>query len=213
MNLSQYRFLIQSLPVKRQCFTTKRSTWKEDKMSHAEWLTTLNNRIFQGEELQLSRDDLFSSQGNIRELIIKTIYWGYPRGMRGRNFEKIVSGISVLEAALKVNSNISTQEYVELVSKVKTEIGGLGPSTLSKILYFSNYRIDGVPCLILDQRLIDVFTCNKFDDLQDLCGIQRINAFEYYPKYIKVFDQLSSTLNVPAENIEQFLFLFGNNLK
>src|SRR5688572_25915251 len=100
MTLDTYQSLLQSLPVMHQSFTTKRSNWQNAE-KQIDWLQILNDQLFQNSsELELSRRNLFSHAGTTRELIVKTIYWGYPNGMRGNNFTNILRNIELLEEAL-----------------------------------------------------------------------------------------------------------------
>ena len=69
------------------------------------------------------------------------------------------------------------------------------------------------PCLILDQRLIDVFAQKRFDEFQDLNRISYSNAESKYLDYLEITNKVSNELITSGENIEQFLFIFGSNLK
>jgi hypothetical protein len=49
MNLYNYKSIISNLPVRQQCFTTKRNTWlKAEK--EIPWLTGMNNILFDNQE-------------------------------------------------------------------------------------------------------------------------------------------------------------------
>ncbi len=98
MDIDNYRILISNLPVRQQCFTTKRTTWvKAEK--EIDWLKDLNNKLFDNKDtLNISRQDIFNTKKSIRELILKTIYWGYTSGMRGNHFVNILKNISTIEA-------------------------------------------------------------------------------------------------------------------
>ncbi|WP_026465003.1 hypothetical protein [Adhaeribacter aquaticus] len=215
MTLDAYQSLLQSLPVMQQSFTTKRNNWIYAE-KQIDWLQELNNQLFQKQPyLELSRQDLFSYIGSIRELIVKIIYWGYPNGMRGNNFVNIMKNIEVLEDALnsiKIKTNLNQTDYKSLI-KAFDGIEGLGMSTFSKILYFMGIRFNGNPSLILDLRLIDVFQCAKFADFVELECIRYDNTRKHYLNYIRTMNELAARLGTSGESIEQFLFIFGNNLK
>jgi hypothetical protein len=215
MTIETYKTLIQSLPVGQQSFRTKRSNWKatEDAI---EWLPELNNRLFQGKsELEQSRQDILSEACPIRELIIKTIYWGYPQGMRGHHFKNILDAIQPLEVALediKKTENPGKKEF-ESLSDCYLKVTGLGMSTFSKILYFMDVRFNGNPSLILDQRLIDVFKSLNFSEFNGLRSIRYDNTNRHYLDYLDTMNDLATKLETEGENLEQFLFIFGKNLK
>lgn len=214
MNIENYKILISNLPVRQQCFNTKRSTWKS--AEKIEWLLELNNKLFAtNEKLNISRQDIFDSNGSIREMILKTIYWGYTGGMRGNHFVNIMGNMFLLESTLKeyqAKSSLSGKDFQEL-EKVFKNIPGLGLSTYSKLLYFLGIRFNQNPCLILDQRLIDVFASKFYCDFKILEGINDYNKENKYLDYLQVINDLSQKLNTEGENIELFLFIFGNNLK
>jgi len=77
MKLKDYQSLISLLPVRQQSYVTKRSNWsKAEKKSS--WLLDKNIELFKDGAITINRQDIFNSQGSIKELVLKTIYWGYP---------------------------------------------------------------------------------------------------------------------------------------
>ena len=214
MSIEEYKTLISNLPVRQQCFTTKRTTWISAE-NEIDWLKNLNDKLFGDQAtLSISRQDIFETK-EPREKIIKTIYWGYNAGMRGNHFVNILKYIIDVEKVLlklKQNANPTTIEYFEL-TEFFNEIAGLGLSTYSKLLYFFQIEFNSNPCLILDQRLIDVFAGETYYEFQQLSNIRYSNAEKKYLDYLKLTRQLASQIETKGENIEQFLFVFGNNLK
>ena len=93
------------------------------------------------------------------------------------------------------------------------QVRGLGLSTYSKLLYYFNLSFNGNPCLILDQRLINVFAGKTYSEFLPLSKIGNYNAEKKYPEYLHLVNHLANKLETKGENIEQFLFTFGNNLK
>jgi hypothetical protein len=216
MNIENYKTLVLNLPVRQECITTKRSTWLRGE-KEIDWLKDLNGKLFAGQEtLNISRQDIFNSKNAIREPIIKTIYWGYPYGMRGNHFVNILSEIQTLETVLidlKSKENLTNSDFDDLFKELK-KIPGLGLSTYSKLLYFLEIKFNNNPCLILDLQLIGVFASKTYDNFLSLCGITYNNAEKkYYLEFLKLADQMSLELGTLGENIEQFLFKFGNKLK
>ena len=213
--LATYQTLITQLPVREQCFTTKRSTWVNFEHSDDEF-KRINNSIFKSNDIVcISRNDLFKSNSKLKEFIIKTIYWGYSGGMRGNNFSNILSKVDNIEnELLKLKQIINpTSNDFFLSAAVFKNITGLGLSTYSKLLHFLEITIDGYPCLILDQRLIDIFKNRMFSEYQTLEAISSYNKIKLYPKYLELTNSIASKFQTNGGNIEQFLFIFGGNLK
>ncbi len=213
MKLIDYSTLIQNLPVRQQCFTTKRTTWLNAE-NQFDWLNQLNNNLFGDKEtLTISRQDILDTN-NLRSKVIKTIYWGYPRGMRGNHFMGILNGMNQLVSSLNnllQKGNIDEYDFNEFRETVN-QIEGLGLSTYSKILYFADISIEGHPCLILDKRLMDVFNNNIFCDFS-FPRLRIDNAQGHYIAYLEQLNTIEENLTTEAENIEQFLFIFGNSIK
>lgn len=46
-----------------------------------------------------------------------------------------------------------------------------------------------------------------------LSNIRYSNAEKSYLKYLELMNKAAQEINTKTENIEQFLFIFGNNLK
>lgn len=215
MKIDNYQTLISSLPVRQQCFKTKRNTWLKAE-GEINWLKDLNKRLFEERKtLTISRQDIFNTNDSIREIIVKTIYWGYTGGMRGNHFINILKYIPLLESTfkeLKSKSQLTNNDFEEM-TRVFKNIPGLGLSTYSKLLYFLNVRFNNNPALILDQRLIDVFANKYYEDYSELLPINYGNAEKKYLEFLKISNKIAIELNTQGENIEQFLFIFGNNLK
>lgn len=210
MRLEDYKELIHALPVREQSFVVKASVWenqisKEDDTSCFERLS----------DITISRQDVFDTE-DIRSLILKTILWGYPNGHRGNNFEKIYDCEPLRDLVEIIKDirycSLNKNEWGEVLSRFK-KVKGLGISTYSKLLYFSNVSIDKVPTIILDERIIKVLGKGVFKELEGLKNITRVNADIHYPTYLKTIHNIALGLKTHPENIEQFLFLFGNNLK
>jgi hypothetical protein len=214
MKIDRYKILISNLPVRQQCFTTKRTTWLKAE-NEISWLKQLNDKIFGDKStLTISRQDIFETN-ETREIIIKTIYWGYTGGMRGNHFVNILKHIDHIENALlslREKSNPTTTDFNSLTETFKN-VSGLGLSTYSKLLYFFKISFNDNPCLILDQRLIDVFASKTYSNFQQIDKIRYDNAEKKYLDFLQLTRLLANDLETQGENIELFLFTFGNNLK
>ena len=216
MTLENYKHLIQNLPVRQQSFTTKRDNKKwQFAENEFQWLKDFNDSYFTNGELKISRQDIFNIENSPREKILKTIFWGYPNGMQGhKSFAGILSNIDKIEAIL---SDLQNSNDLALDDLKKAQIGfkpisGLGLSTYSKLLYFFDIKINNKPCLIIDKRLLDVFKSNTFTDFDSLSKIRGDNEKKYFD-CLTIIKNAAERLETKGENIEQFLFIFGNNLK
>ena len=217
MNLYNYKDLIQNLPVRHQSFTTKRNNekWRfaENKFP---WFKDFNDSYFTNGELEISRQDIFNVKNSPREKILKTIFWGYPNGMQGghKSFVGILRNIDNLEEIL-INLHNNSDLTLDDLKKAQNDfkrISGLGLSTYSKLLYFFDIKINNNPCLIIDRRLLDVFKSDFFADFNSLSKIKGDNEKKYFD-CLRIINNVAETLETKGENIEQFLFIFGKNLK
>lgn len=214
MNIDRYKILISNLPVRQQCFTTKRMTWTKAE-NEIHWLNNLNDKLFgDNKTLTISRQDIFETNES-REKIIKTIYWGYTAGMRGNHFINILKHIDTIENVLQTlieKPNSTTKDFKDLTLTFKN-VAGLGLSTYSKLLYFFKIAFNDNPCLILDQRLIDVFVSKIYSNFRQIDKIRYYNSDKQYLDYLQIVKITARKLETKGENIEQFLFTYGNNLK
>ncbi|RQP11969.1 MAG: hypothetical protein EAS48_05805 [Chryseobacterium sp.] len=196
------------MPVMEQSFTTKLSTW-EKKLEQRELDSLFGGR----EERTISRSDILS-KNFLPEFIHLVILWGYPRGMRGQsNDQKIFSNIDAIGQIINYpdRKNLNEQDLQDNFTRL-SQISGLGISTISKLLYFRTHVYDGYHALILDERLIRVFRNQIFQEFAELKHISRANALSNYMLYLRTMHIVASQLRVPTENLEMFLFTFGNNL-
>lgn len=93
------------------------------------------------------------------------------------------------------------------------EIKGLGFDTMTKFIYFLELKIEGYRSLILDQRVIDCYSNNRYSELVLNGIITNQNGWKNYKKYIKQFSALAEQLHTTKDQIEVFIYTFGNNLK
>ena len=229
MKLSDFKNLIHVLHVKYQSETIIRRkhegklTWIEDAEKFYKTnkdsnnLCELNDKIFKSEEaITISRQDIFDTK-NTEELILKVLYWGYPYGMRGKHFDKILCDFSKLKKNMEelilakdiLNTNRSLEDYIENIENIT----GLGLSTFSKLLYFFEIKYDNYPCLIFDDKIIKVINNKHFEEYSNFNKINDYNKTSTYLSYLQTTNNISKELKTIGENIEFFLFAFGNNLK
>lgn len=207
--LNEYKDLILAMPVKEQAFTTKRTTWVKKIDSK------ILDEIFKGKsELKISRENVLTNCP-LNIFIYYVIMWGYPRGMRGQaNDAEIFKNINLISEIInKPKRNSLKEEDWESIRKSLSSIKGLGVSTISKLLYFRTFKFGDFNALILDDRLLRVFQHGEFKEFEKLKNLKRTNAMSGYLFYLDVMHETAKELGVSPENIEMFLFTFGNNLK
>ena len=207
--LNEYKDLILAMPVKEQAFTTKRTTWVKKIDSK------ILDEIFKGKsELKISRENVLTNCP-LNIFIYYVIMWGYPRGMRGQaNDAEIFKNINLISEIInKPKRNSLKEEDWESIHKSLSSIKGLGVSTISKLLYFRTFKFGDFNALILDDRLLRVFQNGEFKEFEKLKNLKRTNAMSKYLYYLEIMHETAKEIGVSPENIEMFLFTFGNNLK
>ena len=209
VSIFEYKDFIRSFPYKKQSFLIERKNWGEITFQHLEKIfSTYGN----GEMVRLNREKLFEDTESTEEFIFKVLLWGYPTRGRGNNMEKLLEKENLEELKITLekykNNNVSTEELVEDVSKIK----GLGISTVSKFLYFLNAKIDGFKALILDDQILNVINRKRISELNQLSSLKREKALKKYSEYLEKMSELSKELECEPDQIEIFLFSFGKNV-
>lgn len=204
MKVADYKELINLLPEQQHSFTIKKSNWEK---YFSEPYGSLILSQFTSSEIEISRNDIFHTN-SLDDMIIKTILWGYPSGMRGSYFSQIMSNLPELKAFLK-----NARQGIADWKQHNIQIPGLGLSTYSKLLFFIKAEIEGYPAVILDQRIIDTINKKCFDDLLLPKKISYQNGLKNYPAYLKMINQIAIDNNLPHGKVEMFLFEYGQNLK
>lgn len=209
--LKKYKTFIQSLPVDEMGFTSKREVW-EGVEGKSDWLKAANEVLFENQKtITLTRGGLKMQHENMRHFIVKVIYWGYARGMRGNHFEDIIreENIQKLENLLKKCGQIDDfEKFFKEVGTVK----GIAISTFTKFLYFLDTEIEGQKALILDDQIIQALSKSPFQH-PDFQKLERRNAHQFYVKYLQKMAEWAGELETQPENVELFLFMFHKGLK
>ncbi|MEI6677380.1 MAG: hypothetical protein WCL21_02165 [Mariniphaga sp.] len=221
MKISDYKILISVLPFMEQAFEIKRGNW-EDLISeeYLEKIFNLNDIINpnvkqkKDHRILISRFELFHDQP-IEILLIKILMWGYPTRGRGRNIENVLkepnfSEIKILLTNLKDKGDITIGDIKEVL-----KIGGLGLSTLTKFLYFMRLTVESYRALILDQRVISAINSNIFCDkgIEKFKKLRYENAVDNYIEYLSFSHEIADQLHLKPDQVEMFLFEYGQNLK
>jgi hypothetical protein len=117
--------------------------------------------------------------------------------------------IESIFSTLLNKKHLTNEDFDFIVNDFKN-IKGLGLSTQSKLIYFLELKFNNNHCLILDQRLINVFGSSIYSEFNSLSNIRYKNSEN---QYLAIKNDISSIIKTHAENIELFLFTFGLNLK
>ena len=207
MKISSFENLIRELPYNLQSFDISESNWKVDSQKK------IVKKIFDDRaSITLNRNDLVQSSNNIGEFIIKTLMWGYPTKGRGNNINNILEkeNFNNLVRILKgyKDADVTLNELKNDIKRIR----GLGPSTMTKFTNFLNTRMEGKKAVILDLQVIKSINNGRFDEFKSLVGINERCQLSRYPEYLTIVDDLSRSLKVDPDQIEQFMFLFGNRI-
>jgi hypothetical protein len=209
VHLSDFRSLIAVMPTRYQAFIAKRKTrnWaavlqREDRAGEA-----MRQIFMDANSVGVSRDDLreWARVENLDCLVMDTLLWGYPNGMRGNHAANVSDNLAALTSVLD-EARLGISNWKEHLEKVKA-IAGVGLSTYTKFLAFLSVSVSGKKALILDKRIIDVAKSRMFEEFTGNLTALR------YPTCLERMHSLADTLEVEAENLEFFLYEFGLNLK
>ncbi|GAA0781088.1 MULTISPECIES: hypothetical protein [Pseudomonadati] len=211
--MNNYATLIGQMPIDNHAIETKLSTWKKYELEFPDVWELIESLFSSQQTLKLSRLELkdIAKSKDYKKLIVATILWGYSSGMRGNNFSKIVKNIDNIVCLLDEAKN-GVENWQSHFSKVK-KISGLGLSTYSKFVYFVGGKVEGSEPLILDVRVIDAINTGLYQEFNCVRNITYTNAPTIYPEYLKAAKLFSANSNCSAEQVEMFLFMFGQNLK
>jgi hypothetical protein len=212
MTLGTYKDLIRNLPYLDQAFETKQSIWNRRAYLSNEAFKTFFENSFVSERAMFSRGELFKAgSDNVSHAIFSIILWGYPRNMRGNTFGRILNSLPEVATILNGKKELSGDEFRGIVTQLSGT--GVGFSTLSKFLYFLNFKIEGQRCLIFDSRIIDVLNGGYFAELQNLQNITPLNKAQKYLTFLELIAHTSAVNGYAVDQLELFLFTFGKNLK
>ena len=210
MLLFSYKELIKQLPYLEQSFEIKKENWKLEKYVFSERLNAFLDTYFVEDTLRLSRWELFEfTRRDPFDAAIAIIMWGYPSGMRGDSFKIFLKNIDCLKYRLLPDNNITDGKFKDLL----LNIPGIGLSTLSKFLYFFNNKLDGLNCLVLDSRIIEILNEKHFKEFTVLGDIKEYNKASKYFLYLNIIHEQANLLECKADQLELFLFMFGRHLK
>lgn len=162
------------------------------------------------DDLIISRQDVFETIG-LPTRIIKSLIWGYPKGMQGTaNLQSIVEHLDqIVQRINDYNAGPFTRPRFVETYRILSEIRGLGPSTLSKILYFCGIHVRQNRAVIVDTNVLEAF--GFLQDFHD-ASYESDSAERYYRQIVSI-NSSARRLNVTPDQIEYFLFELGKQGK
>lgn len=213
VSIEKYADLIKSLPVGGQFIKIRRDSTFWNRTDFPDDVIEVVETVFGNNNyIKISRDDIkeaIVTKKKTKEIIVKILMWGYPRGGRCDYVKNILQNMDVLTNWLdKIKGN--NFDSVKKALDGKPKIKGLGPSTISKLLYFFDVKIGKIPCQIYDGKVID--SLNKDHQIQDLS--ERNNwdrTYDDYEEYINLLFRLSKKCKCSPDQIELFLFMINNS--
>lgn len=150
-------------------------------------------------QFQISRKDVFSEKDNARKAIL-ALLWGFPNGCRNSDTGHLNVVRGVLEIAKAINDRNLTKPMFNAMMAPK----GIGLSTLSKMLYFFEYKVEGNRALILDSKVRT--SLKDFSEFEETT-CKRAGCFEKYTSYVDRMTEVAGKMNgVTPDQLEYFLF-------
>lgn len=213
--IKEYADLIKSLPVGGQFIKIRRDSTFWNRTDFPDDVKDVVDAVFRecsgdNNYIKISRDDI-KKTSDTKKKIVKILMWGYPGG--GGQYgpvKKILRNLNDLTIWLNENNSNNFDSVQDDALGNLSEINGLGPSTISKLLYFFDVKIGNIPCQIYDGKVID--SLNKNHQIQELS--ERNNwgrKDEDYVDYIKLLSELSENCECSPDQIELFLFMINNS--
>ena len=231
-SIKKYEEIIKSIPVKKHSVIVRkencikqnslisRLTKKNNFPNNNNDLLDILQSIFknaQNGQIEISREDIFNEE-DLEKKLIMVLLWGYPTGGRGNNIANILNErkqfIKNLIDTTNGKNSITQDDYNKLYRRVENNrsirFKGLGLSTMSKILYFFEVKIDKNPCLIFDTQILLSLQKNNIDEFKNVDWEQ---TKEKYFEYLKIVNTISkeklNNSKIKPEAIELFLFHFN----
>lgn len=217
-SIKKYAGLIKSLPVGGQFIKIRRDSTFWNRTDFPDDVQEVIKTVFDecsGDEkyINISRDDIrddIISRDDIKKTIVKILMWGYPRGGQYGQVKKILKKLNDLTTWLEENKGNNFDSVQDDALRNLSKIKGVGPSTISKLLYFFDVKIGNIPCQIYDDKVIDSLNNNhQIQQLSERNNWDRND--EDYEEYINLLSKLSENCECSPDQIELFLFMINNS--
>lgn len=232
-SIKKYEEIVKSVPVRNHSVIVRKENWIKNDSLHTR--LTKNNqfqnnnddllnsleKIFknaQNGQIEISREDIFKEE-DLEKKLIMVLLWGYPTGGRGNNIADIL--YSRNELIPRISDFIENHEkminskdfknlfYTQNKNGEKREkIKGIGLSTMSKILYFFEIKIDNNPCLIYDSQIHLSLQRNQIDEFYDYPWKKNYASFFHY---LEVINKCSEEIKTEPDALKLFLFLYNTH--
>ncbi|MGJ4789519.1 hypothetical protein [Leptospira koniambonensis] len=205
MDIEKYRTLIQNLPYLDQSFIPHKSRWVKI-LYQSKLLYNLDEFAF---EKGYSREDLLNMPVS-KEKVIKMLMWGYPIGGRGRNISNLLSSTDrIVEILSVVYGQECDRQNIFYIIKELDSLNGMGRSTWSKLLYFNRTTFEGIPLLILDQKIERAVHKQIINDVK-FPSFENATDVNSYLEYLQSSSILARKLKVVPDSLELFFFMFAD---
>ena len=214
VSIKKYAGLIKSLPVDGQFIKIRRDSTFWNRTDFPDDVIEVVETVFgesSGDEeyINISRDDI-KKTSDTKKKIVKILMWGYPSGGQYGPVKKILQNLNDLTTWLEENNGNNFDSVQDDALGNLLEINGLGPSTISKLLYFFDVKIGNIPCQIYDNKVIDSLNINhQIDELSSRNDWEQ--TYDDYENYINLLSELSNDYQCSPDQIELFLFMINNS--
>jgi hypothetical protein len=171
----------------------------------------------QKSELPISREDIFEERDPIKKLK-QTLLWGYPTGIYkfvpallgdDAELKDLGEKLSKWDTTKDQQAEVVCAEKLISLATGQNKFRNLGTVTLTKMAYFFRVDVEGNKALILDKRIIQAA-----EKWQELCKIGLSGGSfdsQQYAEYLKKMSEAARTIGCDADQIEFFLFTFGDS--
>ena len=234
-SIKKYEEKIKSIPVRNHSVIVRKENWIKNDSLHTrltknnqfqnnndDLLNTLKTIFInaQNGQIEISREDIFKEEHREKKLIM-VLLWGYPTGGRGNNIADILYSRNELIPRIsdfKENHEkmINSKDFKDLFytqnknGEKGEKIKGIGLSTMSKILYFFEIKIDNNPCLIYDSQIRLSLQRNQIDEFYEYPWKKNYASFFHY---LEVINKCSEEIKTEPDALELFLFHYNMHFK
>lgn len=161
--------------------------------------------------VSISRGEIYTTENPV-ERLVKTLYWGYPKGFPSNHLylhNILDSADQIVNLLPAVGSRLTIERFTNLFDSLKDAVDGMSVSTISKILTFWKVKAASSESVIVDQFVLECI--HLFDDFWGM-STNASSADAYY-SMIKKINGLARKMSVTPEQTELFLFRTGKLVK
>lgn len=213
ISFTPYKKLIESIPIEDQMAIAKWKTWHSKTKNITK--LKLQKPDDKSDNIFITRGNLINRNCAITNGILQVLIWGYPSGGRGDNIKKCIRNIDLISTALrklKNSKNIDIKQFKDFVASCDS-IPGLGISTWSKLLYFNGINIIEYKCNIYDAVVKNALTKLSIDLADYADPTIKPKEIREYISYLKFLSIHAGEIGLRTDQLEYFLFLFGNKFQ